>query len=39
MAGKRVLSCLLKLDSAHHCFTRPELNRHIKIKHGVLIDG
>jgi len=39
MTGKPVLSCLLKFDSPRHCFTRPELNRHIKIKHGVLIDG
>ena len=33
-----VLSCSLKLDSAHQCFTRPELKRHIKIKHSVPID-
>ena len=29
---------LIKGDSAHRCFTRPELKRHIKIKHSVLID-
>ena len=39
MTRKHVLSCLLKMDSTHHFFTRSELNRHIKIKHGMLIDG
>jgi hypothetical protein len=29
---------LTKVDSTHRGFTRPELTRHIKIKHGVLID-
>ena len=29
---------LITCDSAHRCFTRPELKRHIKIKHSVLID-
>ena len=31
-------SCSRNLNSTHHCFTRPELKRHIKIKHCVLID-
>ena len=29
---------LTKFDSTHHGFTRPELTRHIKIKHSVLGD-
>ena len=36
--GGLVLSYSLKLDSAHQYFTRPERQRHIKIKHSVPID-